>query len=646
MRVRIRNTRPRRAKLAVMPRLIPWLTGAQPAAWEMPWLYQSVRCEQGGRRVRFEMRSPGGYPEKRRRLQWMLDVPFERICLNEAVFTGRGWPGQPDALAQWEQWPRTQDQFAYGYPLFAALAQRVTLRRDETWHGTMLLADAAQDDAALEAALAQADREFTEIEARKAQQISRFSVRTPDPAFTRYVNEFLGWQQQLVLRRGWPCNMMGVRDAAQDYTGVVAWNPAPARGMLLTLLETERRDGWFVRQFSTDGRHGRHDERPYVDSGLWVWELVYEYVCQTRDFAVLDEALPFLDGEDRTPVLDHLARLLGYYLRPENLGEHGLCKIREGDWNDSVNRAGLEGRGETVMTSCHLVYCLRQAARLDRYLRAAGRGGIEGAEGFEALADAMRGRIRQAALNRRGFLNGVFSDVGRWFFSDADPDGYERFNTPVNAFGIIAGIFEPPEIEALCTYLLKLRRPYGYPLFSPPIGDPPMAGLGRIGSGDLMPGLGENGTSYNHGCHGFLGRALAAAGRGDMLYDVMLFLLPYDQARHPVQQARTAPYAVVNVYKSAPGREGEGGDAFFSGTIAVAVRNVYQGMLGVQAAPEGLSIRPCLPRNWKELEGRLLYAGKPLEVRVRRKGTGLEITANGAAVTDGWVPAAALGLGE
>jgi hypothetical protein len=43
-------------------------------------------------------------------------------------------------------------------------------------------------------------------------------------------------------------------------------------------------------------------------------------------------------------------------------------------------------------------------------------------------------------------------------------------------------------------------------LFHPPIEGPPIGKLGRIGQGDLAPGLGENGTSYNHGSYGFIGR--------------------------------------------------------------------------------------------------------------------------------------------
>ena len=641
MRVKVTNRGRTPRLVAVMPRIKPWLTSAQPAAWEMPWLYQSVAYDPAALSFLMEMRNPGGDASKRRQLRWILDRPLSRLCLNEAEFVGAGTLTDPAALTRWGEWAKSEACSVYGESLFAALCEEIELGPGESWELGMALSDAREPAAGVSAALGAADEQFRLMEEARSKQIRSFQIECPDKDFTRYVNEYLALQELIVLRRGWPCNMMGVRDSGQDYTAAVAWRPEATRPFILALLETERSDGWFLRQFSTEGRHGKHDDRPYVDSGLWVWELVYEYICQTRDFSVLDEKAPFLDQDTPTSVLDHLGRLLRYFMTPENIGEHGLCKIREGDWNDSANRAGLQGRGESVMVSCHLIFCLREAAKLGRYLGV--ESSLPSPEECEQFAVGMRAAVRKAALNARGFLNGVFSDNGHWFFSDRDPDGKERFNVPVNSFGLIAGVFETGELETVCERIRGIRRSYGYPLFTPALGDPPLQGLGRIASGDLKEGLAENGACYNHGCHGFLARALAEAGQGDMFYDVMLCLLPYDQTRHPVTQAKTTPFAIVNVYKAAPGREGEGGDTFFSGTIPVAVRNAYQGMLGVHAEPKGLRIRPCFPAAWAGIGGRIVYAGKPLEIQVRRKGAELVIRVDGKPVKDGWYPAPTAG---
>lgn len=85
---------------------------------------------------------------------------------------------------------------------------------------------------------------------------------------------------------------------------------------------------------------------------------MHEYVCETGDFGLLKERVKWLNREDKDSIWEHALRALSYYLDPENIGEHGLCKIRGGDWLDAVNRAGLEGRGESVMVTYQVVLAM------------------------------------------------------------------------------------------------------------------------------------------------------------------------------------------------------------------------------------------------------------------------------------------------
>jgi cellobiose phosphorylase len=147
-----------------------------------------------------------------------------------------------------------------------------------------------------------------------------------------------------------------------------------------------------------------------------------------------------------------------------------------------------------------------------------------------------------------------------------------------------------------------LKQANGYALFRPGIGDVPIDNLGRIGQGDMLPGIGENGNPYNHGSHGFLGRAAAASAHGDLLLDIFKYMLPYDQDAHPIEQSKTAPYGVVNHWLSIEGQFGKGGSTFLSGSITTALRNVYGGMMGFQPTLDGIQMDPCIPSAWKRAE--------------------------------------------
>jgi cellobiose phosphorylase len=188
---------------------------------------------------------------------------------------------------------------------------------------------------------------------------------------------------------------------------------------------------------------------------------------------------------------------------------------------------------------------------------------------------------------------------------------------PPNAFALIAGIVRGGERDRLLGHFGRLRGPHGWRLFDPPLGRTPIPSLGRMGSGDLRPGLGENGTSYNHGAHGFLGCAAATCGRGDLLYEVLRAMMPYDPAAHPSRRTLTAPYAMVNHWREAPGHEGEGGEALWTGSVGLALRLAYRGLLGVRPEVDGLVIDPVVPTAWRHLSGHHPYLGCRVEVVVR-----------------------------
>lgn len=631
MHITITNLGNKPLALTVMPVITPYLRSTQEAAWDMPFLYQSSSYEKDNNCVNFQMRDPSGqHIEQRRHLSWQLDHTFSQISLSKTEFIGRGSMSFPEALTNNTNWSSCKDHEVYGEYIFAAFSDRLKLNAGDTFSFNMSLSDTTKP---IQQDCIAALNHVGEI---RTEQLKAYNISTPDAAFNRYVNEFLAMQQITALNRGWPCRMLGVRDSAQDYTAVAAWQPESAKKMIRKMLECQRYDGSFPRQFSTDGRHGKHDLRPYVDSGLWVWELMYETVCMNHSFTLFNEQLPYLDNDERESCWRHMLKIVQYLMAPDNIGEHGLCKIREGDWNDSANAAGLEGRGESVMTSCHLIYCLKQGCILVDYLKSIGTTlDLPDTSEWKIFAKQLRSSIRQHALNKQGFLNGVFSDNGSWFFSDCDQDGESRFNTPVNAFGMIAGIFTDDEIPRLLDCIRTTRQTYGYLLFDPPLGEPPLSGLGRIASGDLRPGLGENGTCYNHGANGFLARGLAAADCGDLFLDAMHCMFPYDQRTHSIAQSKTAPYAIVNVYMSAPGRNGEGGDTFFSGSIATAFRNIYQGLLGIHAHPAGFDVKPCLPPEWENISGHIIYAGRTLKINICRTDNNYAISVNGKTLNGG-----------
>lgn len=73
--------------------------------------------------------------------------------------------------------------------------------------------------------------------------------------------------------------------------------------------------------------------------------------------SILDEVIPYLDGGEGT-LYEHI--LLGLKRIACDKGSHGLPLFGGGDWNDSLNRVGEKGIGESVWLAQFIYYCINE----------------------------------------------------------------------------------------------------------------------------------------------------------------------------------------------------------------------------------------------------------------------------------------------
>jgi len=635
MQLNVENKESKTRELDINPVWRPHNTKADLALWDVPELYQSCKFfNNHGTGIMVETRDPDAQMSNRKYTVMLTDLPVNGAELRYEEYIGRGSAENPESLSS-EKWLiknnctfeledfRSEDAVISQLPIAALQGKKISFKPGEKVEFTVALHHLQETDYTKLAEETENCRKLLSPEnwnktIQAHQQLynnwmSQFRLKTPDPALNKYVNEWLIMQLYWVskLDRGWPTGMRGTRDAAQDYSGLSYLKPELGKNMLEEMFACQRSDGSFLRQFSCLGPAGKHDERDYVDSGCWVFELLYDYICLSGDTDFLNKKITWLDSESADTVEIHAKGLLEYYLSDTNRGEHGLVKIKGGDWNDSINNAGLLGIGESVMVSCHFVYLLEIAQDIFSY-------DSELCKSYAKNAAILKADLRKYALNDAGFLNGVFTDNREWIFSNNDPDGAERLNSPVNSFGIIAQIFEPEELVNLFDKFEILKGPNGYRLFYPPLGQKTINMAGRMGTGDLYPGNAENGTVYNHGSQGFLLRALASAGDGDRALNVLQHIFSYDQDLHPVAKCKTEPYGILNCWNEIQGRECEGEKVFLSGTISTVFRGIYNGIMGIHPTLSGLEIAPCLPSIWNQASCRFHYKSSLIEFKISR----------------------------
>ena len=621
-KLRVKNQTDSKTTLKLNPQLTPYLNDAVMAPWDKYEWYLDSECNLR-EKIYFKSKLLNANAVAGKRRSAYLAADTENLCGHELSL--EKFVGQGDVL--FPEINHTNQNRFYAYPPVYALDYEWQLAPGEEKELTQVFAlakEGAEDAYFNQEFYAKAKEERKTV---FEQLFAKNRIQTGDSEFDYYVNYWVPLQMNWVasLDRGWPTGMRGSRDSAQDHAALLYTNPETCKNIILTMLECQRSDGWFPRQYSAKGKHGKHDLRGHVDGGAFFVEFMWKYLAHTCDYEILKEQITWLDCDKTSSVLEHVICAVEYYIREENLGEHGLCKIGEGDWLDSVNCAGLEGRGESVTVSEQMVMGLKYLTDIlqkvqpetdvTRYLN---------------FAEQLKENVNQFAWNQHGFYNSVFTDNGEWVFSDCDPDGLERVYGVANYYAVISGVAGKERYESILNATEKLKCDKGYRLFYPYMGDKPIEKVGRIASGDTPPFMIENGNVYNHGSQGFLARALSVMGEGERLLDVLKWIMPYDMDKHPTDKAFTPPYAIVNCYQQIPSFDHRGLMCFLTGSVAMAMRGVYEWFAGIQPCLDGLEVNPCISEDVEEMQVSFEYLGNTYVMKVEGQN---QITINGKPVT-------------
>ena len=486
-----------------------------------------------------------------------------------------------------------------------------------------------------------------------AARLSVVTVRTPDPAFDAMLNRWTLYQA--LACRMWARSALyqssgayGFRDQLQDVLAFVYAEPGVAREHLLRAAARQFVEGdvqhWWHPQT------GRGVRTRFSDDLAWLPYVVDGYVRSRGTRSVLDEYVPFLamralephehEVYDLPAVTDEHATVYEHCLRALRractTGAHGLPLIGIGDWNDGMNRVGVEGRGESVWLAWFLVTTLRAFAvhAADRGRRGRG-GGAAGAGG------RVRGRpSRRTGGTGTGTAARTSTTARRWARARAT----SAASTPSRRAGASSPAPARPERQAraMASFEEHLVREEErmLVLLTPPFDRTPHD-PGYIKG--YLPGVRENGAQYTHAA---LWAVLATAlrGEGDRAFELYQMLNPLTHARTPeeVERYRVEPYVVAADVYTAAGQVGRGGWTWYTGSASWMYRVGLESILGFNRRGDTLRIDPCVPEAWPELAieyrfGTALYAitvVRPAEVR----RAGAEVSLDGRMLDDASIP--------
>ena len=405
----------------------------------------------------------------------------------------------------------------------------------------------------------------------------------------------------------------GFRDIMQDCTAVVSFDPAAAKENMISCFEHQYENGNTLRQWNPTWKH------PYRDGAVWIFPAVTGYLKETGDFDFLNVKVGFLDSDKSDTILNHCFK--GMYFLLDNLGENGLCLWGGGDWNDSLDAAGIEGKGESVWLSEATVFSAKLFVELLRRINRK-----DDADIVLKKADELANSITKNAWDKDHFLMGI-NDKNEKIGSYDSDEAKIFLNT--QTWAVLAEITGAGN-DLLDLVEKELQSPFGVVLAKPAFSK----GNKNIGLATFMDkGCCENGSVYNHGV-AFKIAADCKLGRSEQAYKSLKKLLP-GNPENP--DSGVEPYVVVNQYLGLenPYRAGEANGTWITGTAGWTYRCITEYMIGIQADYDGLKIKPCLPAAWKEVNITRQFRNRVYKIKIINNGGKYKIKVNGEEIENG-----------
>ena len=435
------------------------------------------------------------------------------------------------------------------------------------------------------------------------QEVAMVNIHTPD----EMLNSMFAWlKHQSNLGSRWArVRHNGYRDMSSDTDCLACVNPELALERFVRILSYQYSDGFAPRTF-IDGQIRPNN---FSDNTVWMHFTASSILKELGRKEILDIEIPYNDGSVGT-MYEHLYRSVDflYHFR----GLHDLIKIWGGDWNDCMDKVGMEGKGVSVWLSIAWYRANAYFAEIaDIY------GRPEDAALARARGEEMRAIIEEWGWDGEYYLD-AYNDNDVKIGSHECEEG-KIFLIP-QIWSVLSGVSTGGrEIAAMNAVEKYLTDPLGTLVSAPPYTkyDP---GIGTLTV--KYPGIHENGGVYLHTIAWKIA-ADAMQKRADRVEADIETILPF---RNKVVDGRAEPYIMCNSYfgKQTGYRYGTPGQSWRTAAGQWFQKALVNYVFGLQPEMEGLRIDPCLPPSWKITSIDKVFRNTTYHITYENNGTNLK----------------------
>ncbi len=459
------------------------------------------------------------------------------------------------------------------------------------------------------------DKAFEELNTYWKALLAKYTVESSNDKVNRMVNIWNQYQCMVTFNMSRSASYyesgigrgMGFRDSCQDLLGFVHLIPDRARERIIDIASTQFEDGSAYHQYQPLTKKGNSDiGSGFNDDPLWLIAGTSAYVRETGDTSILTESVPYdNDWTKATTLMGHLKRSFDYIVTHK--GPHNLPLIGRADWNDCLNlNCFSEHPGESFQTFGPSEGPVAESVFIGGMFVKYGQEYAELCRlmGDDTEADYAMEEV--AKMNEAVLKDGWDGD---WFVR-----AYDAYSNKIGSkeceegqiyiesqgFCVLAGIGVEEGLaeKALNSVKEKLDTKYGIMILQPAYTKYHLE-LGEVSS--YPPGYKENAGIFCHN-NPWVSIAETVIGRGDRAFEIYKKTCPaYTEEISEIH--RTEPYVYSQMIAGADAKyHGEAKNSWLTGTAAWTFVNISQYILGVYPTHTGLSVNPCVPKDFGDFK--------------------------------------------
>lgn len=471
------------------------------------------------------------------------------------------------------------------------------------------------------------NEELKQVKKNWEKELSTIKVKTKDKSFDNVMNGWYLYQTlsaRIYARAGFyqVGGAYGFRDQLQDTTNLATINPELTKNQIINNASHQFMEGDVLHWWHEDNHLGLRSR--YKDDYLWLVYATCEYCRITGDYKFLDEKIPFVAGplladwederginytytEEKATLYEHC--LIALNRSMNQMGANGLPLMGGGDWNDGMNKVGIDGKGTSVWLGFFQYWIIEKFIKLTKKYNKK----ID-INKYEEALEKLKTTLNTVAWEKDYYL--------RAFFDDGTKLG-SRENTECKidllsqSFSILTGV-APREnfLKIIDSVEMNLvDKNLGIVKLLTPAFQKTKHVPGYIM--DYPEGVRENGGQYTHSVSWYI-MALIRAGYSDRAYNYYQMINPINRTidKKYTDIYKVEPYVIAADIYSNKNNPGRGGWTWYSGSSGWFYNVGLTEILGFIKEGNTIRFNPHLPSGWKSFEIEYHYLDTIYKIKV------------------------------